>query len=172
MLLTAATVPALRRRLSCWRRRRPVLAALLVAAGGAEMMVLPFLGTPTAILQPGVAEAAGLGVSLPLLLIGVVLLRFPQLHSIAGVAAVSLAVLALLTCNIGGLLLGTGLGVVGGCLAFAWLPPRSPADTTTDLTADTTTGTTADPTTGTTVPPPRREPRPAATSEAAAPGSR
>ncbi|MGW7194672.1 DUF6114 domain-containing protein [Streptomyces chryseus] len=108
-----------------WSRRRPLAAAVLVSGAGAEMMLLPFLGAPAAILRPGVADAAGLGVSLPLLLAGVVLLRFPQLHAIAGVAAVALAVLALITCNLGGLLAGSVLGMVGGSLAFAWTPPTT-----------------------------------------------
>lgn len=80
---------------------------------------------PAAVLRPGVADAAGLGVSLPLLLAGIILLRLPQLHAIAGPAAVALAVLALITCDLGGLLLGTTLAMVGGCLAFAWNPPAT-----------------------------------------------
>jgi hypothetical protein len=91
-------------------------------AAGAWLMVLPFLGTPLALLQTGVAGSAGLGVSLPLLLCGVVLLRFPALHAIAGIAATALSVLALLTCNFGGLLVGTACGILGGCLAFSWTP--------------------------------------------------
>jgi hypothetical protein len=105
-----------------WSRQRPLTAALLVCTAGAEMMLLPFLGAPAAILRPGVADAAGLGVSLPLFLAGLVLLRLPQLHTLAGVAAVALAVLALITCNLGGLLAGSALGMVGGSLAFAWAP--------------------------------------------------
>jgi hypothetical protein len=106
-----------------WSRGRPLGAAALVTAAGAWLLVLPFLGTPTALLQPGVAGSAGLGTSIPLLLTGVATARFPALHSVAGLAATALAVLALLTCNLGGLFAGTAAGVLGGCLSFAWTPP-------------------------------------------------
>lgn len=115
------------RRLAVWCRQRPLGSAVLTAAAGTEMMLLPFLGTPAALLRPGIAEQAGLGVSLPLLLVGVVLLWFPQLHAVGGIAAVVLALLALLACDLGGLLLGTALGMTGGCLAFSWCPPRTTA---------------------------------------------
>ncbi|MEV5239206.1 DUF6114 domain-containing protein [Streptomyces cinnamoneus] len=114
------------RRARGWCGGRPAGSAVLVCASGVELTVLPLLGAPLAVLQPGVAVSAGFEVSLPLLLTGVVLLRYPQLHAVAGVAAVVLALLALLTCNIGGLLLGTVLGVAGGCLAFSWVPPAAP----------------------------------------------
>ncbi|MFI8166142.1 DUF6114 domain-containing protein [Streptomyces sp. NPDC085931] len=115
--------PAARRRLAAWSSTRPCGSALLIITGGTWMIALPLLGTPMALLQPGVAASTGLGVSLPLALCGLVALRFPLLHGVAGVAAVGLAVLALITCNLGGLLLGTMFGVLGGCLAFSWTPP-------------------------------------------------
>lgn len=121
-----AGASALRRRIRVWRGQRPCGSALLITAAGSWMIALPLLGTPMALLQPGVAGNTGLGVSLPLALCGLVLLRFPLLHAFVGLAAVGLAVLSLLTCNLGGLLLGTTLGIVGGCLAFSWTPPRAP----------------------------------------------
>lgn len=124
MLLTrSAPLAARQAAVRAWCRRRPTGAAVLTVAAGAWMIVLPLLGTPRALLQAGVAGSAGLGVSLPLLLCGVVLLRFPALHALAGIAATALSVLALLTTNLGGLLLGTGCGILGGCLAFSWAPP-------------------------------------------------
>ncbi|GAA2460664.1 DUF6114 domain-containing protein [Streptomyces macrosporus] len=124
MLLTRGTAPPSRRTAAVWHRQRPTGSAVLIMAAGAWLIVLPFLGTPLALLQAGVAGSAGLGVSLPLLLCGVVLLRFPFLHALTGVAATALSVLALLTCNFGGLLLGTVCGILGGCLAFSWTPPK------------------------------------------------
>lgn len=96
---------------------------------GAWLIVLPFLGTPMALLQAGVAGSAGLGTSAPLLACGLVLLRLPALHSVVGILATGLSVLALLTCNVGGLLIGTACGILGGCLAFSWKPPADSADT-------------------------------------------
>lgn len=114
-----------------WCKQRPTGSAVLIAMAGMWLIVLPFLGTPLAVVQAGVAGSAGLGVSLPLLACGVVVLRYPALHAIAGVVATALSVLALLTCNIGGLLLGTACGILGGGLAFSWTPP--PSNTGTDL---------------------------------------
>lgn len=110
---------------AAWRSNRPVGSAALIVLAGAWLIVLPFLGTPLAVLQTGVAGSAGLGVSLPLLACGLVLLRLPALHAITGVVATALSVLALLTCDVGGLLLGTVSGILGGCLAFSWTPPPS-----------------------------------------------
>jgi hypothetical protein len=95
----------------------------LISTAGAWLIVLPFLGTPGALLQAGVAGSAGLGISVPLLACGPVLLRLPALHAIVGPVATSLSILALLTCNVGGLLIGTACGVLGGSLAFSWRPP-------------------------------------------------
>ncbi|GCB53587.1 DUF6114 domain-containing protein [Streptomyces sp. NL15-2K] len=136
MLLTRRPSASPAGRVRRWIRQRPLAAAVLVSGAGAEMLVLPFLGTPAAILRPGVADAAGLGVSLPLFLAGFVLLRFPQLRTLAGVAAAALAVLALITCNLGGLLIGSVAGMVGGSLAFAWTPPHAPLPPTTAAAED------------------------------------
>lgn len=122
MFLTYGASPRAER-VAAWCRQRPAGSAALIVTAGIWLVVLPFLGTPLALLQAGVAGSAGLGVSLPLLLCGVVPLRFPVLHAIAGVAATALSVLALLTCNLGGLFLGTACGILGGCLAFSWNPP-------------------------------------------------
>ncbi|MFI6689898.1 DUF6114 domain-containing protein [Streptomyces sp. NPDC050485] len=109
-------------------RARPFAAACLVTAAAVEMIALPFAAFPVAITVPGVATNAGLGISLPLLLTGWVLYAQPQLHAPAGLAAVGLALAALVACNLGGFLMGSALGVVGGALAFAWREPRPPAD--------------------------------------------
>jgi hypothetical protein len=101
----------------------------LITAAGAWLIVLPFLGTPMALLQAGVAGSAGLGISAPLLACGLVLLRLPALHSVVGILATGLSIVALLTCNIGGLLIGTACGILGGCLAFSWKPPADSTDT-------------------------------------------
>jgi hypothetical protein len=125
VFLKPSGTPSFRRAaVAAWCGRRPIGSAVLTMVAGAWLMVLPFLGTPLALLQAGVAGSAGLGVSLPLLLCGVVLLRLPSLHAIVGVAATVLSVLALLTCDFGGLLAGTACGIVGGCLAFSWTPPE------------------------------------------------
>ncbi|MEU1005784.1 DUF6114 domain-containing protein [Streptomyces tibetensis] len=106
-----------------WCAARPALSAALISLAGTWLIVLPFLGTPGALLQAGVAGSAGLGVSVPLLACGLVLLRLPVLHAIVGPVATSLSIVALLTCNVGGLLIGTACGVLGGSLAFSWTPP-------------------------------------------------
>ncbi|GAA2459625.1 DUF6114 domain-containing protein [Streptomyces macrosporus] len=110
-----------------WCRARPTGSAALITAAGAWLIVLPFLGTPMALPQAGMAGSAGLGTSAPLLACGLVLLRLPALHSVVGVLAAGLPIVALLTRNIGGLLIGTACGVLGGCLAFSRsLRPTAP----------------------------------------------
>lgn len=127
MLLIRAPHPASRRAAAVrWCRARPTGSAALISLAGMWLIVLPFLGTPLALLQAGVAGSAGLGVSVPLLACGPVLLRLPALSAIVGPVATALSILALLTCNIGGLLAGTACGILGGCLAFSWTPPPCP----------------------------------------------
>lgn len=134
LLISAARLSSARAKAVTWSEQRPTGSAVLIAMAGIWLIVLPFLGTPLALVQAGVAGSAGLGVSLPLLACGVVVLRYPALHAISGVVAAALSVLALLTCNVGGLLLGTACGILGGGLAFSWTPPDGGSGT--DLTLD------------------------------------
>lgn len=57
-----------------------------------------------------------------LLLCGLVVLAVPSLSSLFGLLGMALSTVALLGA-LGGLLLGTLVGGLGGLLAFAWQPP-------------------------------------------------
>jgi uncharacterized protein DUF6114 len=105
-----------------WRLSRPFWGGLVVMAAGAEILVVrhSLLGLfPSA--KPPVA-AAGLAISIALLLCGLLLWFHPVQRSFYSTVAVLLAILALLTAHLGGYLLGSLLGAVGGVVAFAWVP--------------------------------------------------
>ncbi|MEV4738904.1 DUF6114 domain-containing protein [Streptomyces sp. NPDC049555] len=125
MLLTRAG--AARRRFGAWRRGRPLGAAVLAVLGALELLWLPFTGFPAAVQVAGVVAGAGLSTSVPLLVAAVMLATHPGLHTPVGLVVLALALLALVTCNAGGMLLGSLLAGAGGVWGFAWLPPEREA---------------------------------------------
>lgn len=115
----AARIPSPR----CWLAGRPVLAGLVTVAGGLTIVFLP-AGRYTVLLLPGLAGTSGFVLGGLLCLCGLFLWFSPALHGFVGLTAALLALTALVTTNIGGFLLGTLLGLVGGSLGFAWRPPH------------------------------------------------
>jgi hypothetical protein len=106
-----------------WRRGRPFWAGLFVALSGLLILAPPYANLKLGDLVISIKTLGGVSA----LLIGVLLeiaagalwfrpaFRFP-----AGVLAVLLSLIALVTTNLGGFLLGTVLGLLGGALAVAW----------------------------------------------------
>jgi hypothetical protein len=106
-----------------WRRGRPFWAGLFVLAAGLIILAPPYATLHLGDLVISIKTLGGVSA----LLIGTLLLicagamwfrpgvRFP-----AGVVAVLLSLIALVTTNLGGFLVGTLLGLVGGALAVAW----------------------------------------------------
>ncbi|MFD9741117.1 DUF6114 domain-containing protein [Umezawaea sp. NPDC059074] len=106
-----------------WRRGRPFWAGLFVALSGLIILAPPYANLKLGDLVISIKTLGGVSA----LLIGVLLLicagalwvrpafRFP-----AGVIAVLLSLIALVTTNLGGFLLGTILGLLGGALAVSW----------------------------------------------------
>ncbi|MEU7133454.1 DUF6114 domain-containing protein [Streptomyces sp. NPDC046261] len=111
------------RRFAAWRRERPVGAAVLAVLGALELLWLPFAGFPAAVEVAGVVAGAGLSTSVPLLVTATMLLTHPRLHTPVGITVLALALVALVTCNAGGMLIGSLLAGAGGVWGFAWLPP-------------------------------------------------
>jgi uncharacterized protein DUF6114 len=106
-----------------WRRGRPFWAGLFVALSGLIILAPPYANLKLGDLVISIKTLGGVSA----LLIGVLLeiaagalwfrpaFRFPS-----GVLAVLLSLIALVTTNLGGFLLGTILGLLGGALAVSW----------------------------------------------------
>ncbi|MFE7547577.1 DUF6114 domain-containing protein [Streptomyces gardneri] len=111
--------PAFRR----WRRTRPFWAALWTGAGGFIVFFLPMapLGK---ILQVGVGGIAGMAGGIVLMAMALLILLLPGQRHTAGVIAVIAGVASFPLSNLGGLFLGMFLSVLGGSMAFAWLPEK------------------------------------------------
>ncbi|CAM5375865.1 DUF6114 domain-containing protein [Streptomyces narbonensis] len=111
--------PAFRR----WRRTRPFWAALWTGAGGFVIFFLPMapLGK---ILQVGVGGIAGMAGGVVLMAMALLILLLPGQRHTAGVIAVIAGVASFPLSNLGGLFLGMFLSVLGGSMAFAWLPEK------------------------------------------------
>ncbi|MCF6521814.1 DUF6114 domain-containing protein [Streptomyces sp. JJ36] len=108
-----------------WRRSRPFWGGLVTAAAGVEIAVIP-LAPLQVMLHQGVAGAASVLLGAVLVVLGLTSWFAPHLRSLAGVLAALIAASALVLSNLGGFLIGTVAGVIGGGLLFGWQPTAPP----------------------------------------------
>ncbi|MFD3873383.1 DUF6114 domain-containing protein [Streptomyces sp. NPDC058623] len=104
-----------------WRRGRPFWGGLFAVLAGAWICVLP-LAPLKIMLQQGVAGIPSVLMGIVMIVLGVTAWFSPQQRSLAGVLTTLIATAALVLSNLGGFLIGTLLGIVGGGLMFAWQP--------------------------------------------------
>jgi Family of unknown function (DUF6114) len=106
-----------------WRRSRPFAGALLMILAGAELLAVMWSAHPVR-LSAGAALGGPIQAILAAGLISCGLLTWiqPVRRTVYSTAAVLLAICALLTPDMGGFLVATLLGAVGGSLGFAWVP--------------------------------------------------
>jgi hypothetical protein len=122
-----------RRAWRTWRRGRPFWGGLVTVLAGAEISVLP-LAPLEVMLQQGIAGLPSVLLGLMMIVMGLSAWVAPHYRGLAGVVTVLLAVAALVMSNLGGFLIGTVLGIVGGSMIFAWQPlpaatePAEPAE--------------------------------------------
>ncbi|WAL68293.1 DUF6114 domain-containing protein [Amycolatopsis cynarae] len=112
-----------RRAFKRWRRARPFPAAVLLVASAIMLLLPPYFtlryrDLVISINTVGGASALVLG---GLLIIGAVVLCVrPKYRVPVGIVAVLASLVALVTANFGGFLLGTIFGLLGSALCLAW----------------------------------------------------
>ncbi|MFF9480041.1 DUF6114 domain-containing protein [Streptomyces sp. NPDC014733] len=104
-----------------WRRSRPFWGGLAAVLAGAEICALP-LAPLKVMLQQGIAGVPSVLMGLVMILMGLSAWFTPQHRTLAGVLTVLGAMAALVMSNLGGFLIGTLLGILGGAMIFAWRP--------------------------------------------------
>lgn len=117
-----------------WCRARPLAAGILTATAGLVILFLPG-GRLTVLLLPGLAGTSGFLFGFALCALAAFLCFAPGHREFTGVAVILLSLTSLVTTNVGGFLVGTLLGVVGGSIGFAWdstdhRPPSGPGPAT------------------------------------------
>ncbi|MFE0644022.1 DUF6114 domain-containing protein [Streptomyces sp. NPDC058877] len=112
-----------RRAFRHWRRTRPFWAAVWTGLGGFVILFLP-LAPLGKILQVGIGGIAGMAGGVVLMAMALLILLLPGQRHTAGVIAVITGVASFPLSNLGGLFVGMVLSVLGGSMAFAWLPEK------------------------------------------------
>ena len=112
-----------------WRRSRPFWGGVFLVAAGAELLLIPLPEHSLGLIMH-IGTGGVLGILIGALLIACAFLLWfqPQHRVFYSVAAVLLAIAALVASNLGGFVIGTVLGVLGGSLGFAWTPAASEPD--------------------------------------------
>ncbi|MGW8783934.1 DUF6114 domain-containing protein [Streptomyces sp. NPDC055796] len=136
------------RRWRQWRRGRPFWGGFFAVLAGAEICALP-LAPLKVMLQQGIAGIPSVLMGIVMIVLGLTAWFSPAQRGLAGVLTTLIATAALVMSNLGGFLIGTLLGILGGGLMFAWQPnapaPNPPAPQSPTPTGTTPTGTTAHP---------------------------
>ncbi|MFI7104328.1 DUF6114 domain-containing protein [Streptomyces sp. NPDC050161] len=111
----------IRLRLRRWRTGRPFWGGLAAVLAGAEICAIP-LAPLKIMLQQGIAGIPSVLMGLVMILMGLSAWFTPHYRGIAGILTVLFSAAALVLSNLGGFLIGTVLGIIGGALIFAWQP--------------------------------------------------
>ncbi|MFD2422468.1 DUF6114 domain-containing protein [Amycolatopsis pigmentata] len=126
-----------------WRHGRPVASAVLLALAGLVILLPPYMTFRFRDVVVSISTLGGLSALVLgslLLVCAVVVCVRSSMRVFAGAAAILLSLVALITANLGGFLIGTVLGLVGGALCLAWTDQTArPAET--PVAAGVTTGT-------------------------------
>ncbi|MEU9256377.1 DUF6114 domain-containing protein [Streptomyces sp. NPDC048270] len=128
-------LPEHRARLRAWRRTRPFWGGLLVVLGGTELLLVP-LSPLTVLVSLGLGGIAAIGIGVALILAGLFLWFLPQARAYVSLHALLLSVLSFVATNLGGFLVGMGLGIAGSALAFGWTPLSGEGDGREEAAAD------------------------------------
>jgi len=103
-----------------WRARRPFWGAALCILSGLIILWVPATLYEVA-AAPGSIIFVGFFLGGLTLLMGVLSLILPRLSTLLGVLAIFSSVLSIMGA-LGGFLIGTILGIVGGAMLIAWKP--------------------------------------------------
>lgn len=106
-----------------WRKKRPFTGSLLLCVSGCIILFIPLSMAPVA-MMPGNFSILGIVFGGLVALLGILGLSFPGQNQIIGVLAIFFACLSLVGA-LGGFLIGTLLGIVGGASCFAWRAPNT-----------------------------------------------
>ncbi|MFC4949441.1 DUF6114 domain-containing protein [Pseudonocardia sp. GCM10023141] len=104
-----------------WRRSRPFWAGVFTIAGGFEIMVLPLTPIASLVLL-GVAGVSSLLTGVVMAVLGLFMWLSPPNRTLAGVLTLIFALASFIISNLGGLIVGMVLGIIGGALCLAWTP--------------------------------------------------
>lgn len=118
-----ATPKPARERFQQWRNQRPFVPGLLLILSGVVMLAPAYFTIRVSDLLVMIATISGVST----LLVGATLIMFgigmwlqPHAAPYLGVLGILVAIIALPTSNIGGFLVGSLLGILGGALGLAW----------------------------------------------------
>ncbi|WP_018156529.1 DUF6114 domain-containing protein [Demetria terragena] len=113
------TLPSTRGRVRDFRQTRPFWGGLLLILAGAA--IIHFAGTPVSLsMATEWNSSAGYVLGGGLVLFGLVSWLSPDYAPLLGLLGVLVALVAFVSANLGGLLIGTVLGIVGGSMVWAW----------------------------------------------------
>lgn len=104
-----------------WRRSRPFWGGLFVVLGGGEILFSE-KAPLRVIVHFGLTGLAGYLIPSVMVLCGVLLVFNPAQRTFYSILSVLLALATWPTSNLGGFLVGMLFGLIGGSLAFAWMP--------------------------------------------------
>lgn len=113
-----------------WRRSRPFWGGLLLLIAGLELLAIPLSGVlmkgqVKLVIYIGIGGVFGAGIGALLVAAGIVMWVNPTHRVFYGLAGIVLGILSFPASNLGGFFLGMLLAVIGGALAFAWVPGES-----------------------------------------------
>jgi Family of unknown function (DUF6114) len=113
-----------------WRRSRPFWGGLLLVLSGLELLALPLTGVLIhgaikLVIYIGIGGVFGVLIGILLIAAGIVLWVNPAHRVFYGIAGIALGIVSFPASNLGGFVLGMLLAIIGGALAFAWVPAES-----------------------------------------------
>ena len=116
-----------RARYRAWRRSRPFWGGLLLVLSGLELLALPLTGVLVKgqiklVIYIGIGGVFGVLIGILLIVAGIVLWVNPTHRVFYGIAGIVLGIISFPASNLGGFVLGMLLAIIGGALAFAWVP--------------------------------------------------
>ncbi|MCZ0754568.1 DUF6114 domain-containing protein [Anoxybacillus sp. J5B_2022] len=110
-----------------WKARRPFWGATLTILSGLVILWIPIQLYEVAIV-PGSILFSGFFLGGLVFLLGVMSYAMPKLSTVFGIITIFAAVLSIMGA-LGGFLVGTILGIIGGALCIAWKPELAVVET-------------------------------------------
>jgi hypothetical protein len=127
---------ARRERWRAWRHSRPFWGGLLLILAGLELFALPLSGdlihgAIKLVIYIGIAGVFGVLIGALLIVAGLVAWFNQTNKTFYGIAGIVLGIVSFPTSNLGGLIIGMLMAIIGGALVFAWTPMEQNPDSVT-----------------------------------------